>query len=553
MSPSKKTDISRKSMNPYSSPKDSKQLLLSTLSTLEEAVRVSNSLPDRDELELARLLDPDFERVSQKSSRHIISLIHAIRSGYKLNPNSSGDEAKSSSGESSSDSNVSCDDIYEHVKAATEESLEKFNAALDVTRGIKDAVYVSAGAIGPMEVNGKSDRIPDCLDIPKPQETFHDYPIDNSDAPFMSSYLKDTNSNDPGSAYLQNLFKTNAGGGAEGKGLKHPYEEEIMNAAAELATHSFKEENTLVYRDFDETPCHFVTTEKQLSDMAANLRTVNEIAVDIENHSVRSFQGFICLIQISTRREDYVVDTLALRKHIHCALAPVFADEEIVKVMHGADKDVQWLERDFGIYVVGMFDTGQAARALKYPSKGLSYLLAKFCSITNSEKQKFQLADWRQRPLPPDMFKYARSDTHYLLYVYDRMRVELIKNKLLAEVFEKSANVARKRHSKVRFNSQTPRQLAAKYGLCFDNHQMRVFEELYRWRDHKAREDDESLNYVLPMRTLFRIVRGRDKCRTVEGFLDTACIGKAVPVPVKEEAERLVVLIGDILDAKLES
>lgn len=29
------------------------------------------------------------------------------------------------------------------------------------------------------------------------------------------------------------------------------------------------------------------------------------------------------------------------------------------------------------------------------------------------------------RPLPEEMLNYARDDTHYLLYIYDKMRLEL--------------------------------------------------------------------------------------------------------------------------------
>lgn len=53
----------------------------------------------------------------------------------------------------------------------------------------------------------------------------------------------------------------------------------------------------------------------------------------------------------------------------------ITTDKNIVKVLHGADMDIQWLQRDFGIYIVNLFDTGQAARTLSMPSYALAYLL----------------------------------------------------------------------------------------------------------------------------------------------------------------------------------
>jgi len=58
------------------------------------------------------------------------------------------------------------------------------------------------------------------------------------------------------------------------------------------------------------------------------------VQVDLENHNYRSFQGFVCLMQISTRSEDFIVDTLALRSHISPCLKDIFADVRIRKVFH---------------------------------------------------------------------------------------------------------------------------------------------------------------------------------------------------------------------------
>lgn len=40
-------------------------------------------------------------------------------------------------------------------------------------------------------------------------------------------------------------------------------------------------------------------------------------------------QGFCCLMQLSTRAEDFVVDALALRSHIGPLLGPIFANPEV--------------------------------------------------------------------------------------------------------------------------------------------------------------------------------------------------------------------------------
>jgi exosome complex exonuclease RRP6 len=116
-------------------------------------------------------------------------------------------------------------------------------------------------------------------------------------------------------------------------------------------------------------------------------------------------------------------------------------------VFHGSKSDIEWLQKDFGLYVVNMFDTQVAAKVLGFQALGLQYLLQHYCSIR--QDKSFQLADWRIRPLPQEMLHYARQDTHFLLYIYDKMKNQLIdagnetKN-LLRSVFEGSKVVCLK-------------------------------------------------------------------------------------------------------------
>lgn len=47
-------------------------------------------------------------------------------------------------------------------------------------------------------------------------------------------------------------------------------------------------------------------------------------------------------------------------------------------------------------------------------------------SVILKADKRYQLADWRQRPLSSEMKLYARMDTHFLLYIYDNLRVSTI-------------------------------------------------------------------------------------------------------------------------------
>eukprot|EP00884_Botryococcus_braunii_P003255 jgi/Botrbrau1/12930/Bobra.92_1s0010.1 len=158
--------------------------------------------------------------------------------------------------------------------------------------------------------------------------------------------------------------------------------------------------------------------------VVAELEGLTALAVDVEHHAQHSYLGYTCLLQLSTGHKDYVVDAIALHDHMDL-LRPLFADPTIVKVLHGAQNDCKWLQRDFHIYIVNMFDTQKACQVLQRESNALGSLLQAMCGV-NLDKS-FQLSDWRQRPLPEAHLRYARCDAHYLLFVASRLLRELLR------------------------------------------------------------------------------------------------------------------------------
>lgn len=294
---------------------------------------------------------------------------------------------------------------------------------------------------------------------------------------------------------------------------KHPYKTEIENLAYPKTVYENKP--PVDFLPFDSTKAIYVDSEACLAEMLKDLKQAKEIAIDLEHHSDRSYIGFVCLMQISTREKDWIVDTLKLREELQC-LNEVFADPQIVKVLHGASMDIIWLQRDFGLYVVGLFDTYEAARSLGFTGRSLAFLLKKYVDF-DADKQ-YQLADWRIRPLPQEMLDYARSDTHFLLYCYDRVRNELITRStpdvdFVAEALSNSKETSLRRYEREAYD---PVDGSGQFGwslllkrnpAMFTPEQLAVFKAVHQFRDQVARDEDDSHHYVMPKHHIYNLAR----------------------------------------------
>lgn len=109
----------------------------------------------------------------------------------------------------------------------------------------------------------------------------------------------------------------------------HPYRYEIKHLS--YPARMFTASPSTAPRSFENTPFTWVSTPEDLATMLDKLRGASEIAIDLEYHNYRTFGGFVCLMQISTREEDFVVDTLILREELE-ELNEVFTNPNIVKV-----------------------------------------------------------------------------------------------------------------------------------------------------------------------------------------------------------------------------
>ncbi|KAK7196280.1 exosome subunit rrp6p-like protein [Novymonas esmeraldas] len=418
------------------------------------------------------------------------------------------------------------------VMEAIDSLLENVDSLLDEVKGrrldAQEQLSVSFGSelVGASHRDGggattTSGGVVRLAHVRRPQLLF-ETPVDNSAAPFVPHYCDVTGRRHVGVAG------------------QHPFE-------ATIKAFSVPESQLLSRAEVPPVPLDassltFIDTPAALQAMVETLSRVTEIAVDLEHHDFYSYQGFTCLMQISTREEDFIVDCLQLRSSMGM-LARIFADPAILKVLHGAREDVRWLQKDFSLYLVNFFDTGVALQTLHMPHS-LAFAVDHFCQVKLNKK--YQMADWRVRPLSAEMVHYARQDTHFLLYVYDRLKALLLNSEgrasignLLVHVFNESRQLSLQRYEKPNVVAEETYKIALGRSLGgLNTVQERVARDVFNWREEAARDVDDSPTAVLHLSSVLAIA---SKLPTTAKDL-LRCCAPATAV-VRENVAHLVGLV----------
>ena len=171
-----------------------------------------------------------------------------------------------------------------------------------------------------------------------------------------------------------------------------------------------------------------VNTPEKLIEAVKDISASTVISIDTESNSLFAYQEEVCLMQISTKEKDYLIDTLSLDDI--SVFDKIFRNPKIRKIFHAAEYDLICLYRDFGFEFCNLFDTMIAARILGIQAIGLGNLLKEYFNIKTNKK--YQRANWGKRPLTQEMQNYAVLDTRYLYQLANIFEEKLIEKKLLA-------------------------------------------------------------------------------------------------------------------------
>jgi ribonuclease D len=247
-------------------------------------------------------------------------------------------------------------------------------------------------------------------------------------------------------------------------------------------------------------PPVLVENERDLAALVRRLQNEPLIAVDTESNGLYAYYERVCLMQLSTRTEDIIVDPLRVDL---TPLGAIFADPNTQKVFHAAEYDIMCLKRDYGFSFANVFDTMLSARVIGRKTIGLADILHDLFGV--QADKRYQRADWTQRPIPREQLHYAQQDTHYLPALRDWMMEQLESNGSIEEAQELFDAMCAVQPMERHFDPEGYWRINAARDLT--RRQMAILRELYLMRDRVARQRNKPPFKIIGDSSLVDIAR----------------------------------------------
>jgi len=166
-----------------------------------------------------------------------------------------------------------------------------------------------------------------------------------------------------------------------------------------------------------------IKNNEQLEKYLNDINEESILGIDTEFRRIDSYSPELCLVQIASKNHLECIDVLSINN-----LEPLFDklyDGKTLWVIHSARQDIEALYYLSNRIPNLLFDTQISASFLNYPIQVSYQVITEKLQNIFLEK-KFTRFDWRKRPLPNDVLKYALDDVKYLLPNYRILKKELI-------------------------------------------------------------------------------------------------------------------------------
>jgi ribonuclease D len=239
-------------------------------------------------------------------------------------------------------------------------------------------------------------------------------------------------------------------------------------------------------------PEDLITQPDELAACCAHLAQSRRFGFDTEFVGEDSYHPRLCLVQVATPDQLYLIDPLTVGPLD--AFWREVVDPANLVVVHAGREEVRLCHLWSGQVPGNLFDLQIAAGLVGYPYPlGHGNLVGQLLKIQLAKGET--LTEWRTRPLTRAQIRYAFDDVRYLLPLW-----ELLDRRLAAL---DRAEWAREEFRRLAVNATQEEAVVARWrklrGLgSLDRRRLAVVREIYNWRETVAARTNR------PARTIVR-------------------------------------------------
>ena len=172
-----------------------------------------------------------------------------------------------------------------------------------------------------------------------------------------------------------------------------------------------------------------IHTNDQLKNFYLKCQKDKIVGVDTEFHRVNTYYPKLCLIQLSNKNQEIIIDPLRTQVD-KSLLRKIIFSKNILKVFHAAHQDLEILFNIYNKIPPNVVDTQICMTLIGYPhSIGYANAVNDLLNIRIDKTHQF--IDWRIRPLSNKKIQYAINDVKYLIPLYLKILGNLKKKEKL--------------------------------------------------------------------------------------------------------------------------
>jgi ribonuclease D len=246
---------------------------------------------------------------------------------------------------------------------------------------------------------------------------------------------------------------------------------------------------------FDQT--FYIDSAQKFDGLLLKLSSHPVIGLDTEFISEGHYEPELCLVQLSTTEDIFVVDPLVvpdLRPMWELLASP---GREIVTV--AARQEIKFCAKGAGAAPDCVLDLQVAAGLLGYgyPLSHTNLCLRILNARVNGGES---FTDWRKRPLRPVQLEYAADDVRYLLPMREKILAsaqKMVRTNWVRGECDRLVKAVMREDERWRISGSTR----------LSRRQLAVLREVWRWRDRQARGLNVPVARVLGDSMLIEVAR----------------------------------------------